>query len=259
MIAASRKRGLSVTAYSPIARGRVKGDAVLSRIGKAHGKTAAQVCLRYLVQQDIIVIPRTSQSARLKENFASVRFQAVGRGDEGDRRARESRRPHRRMGAARRTGIERRIGVMPFAITKILGFFALPSNLLFLLTALGVGLLFTRFTRAGRRLAATAVVLLALAGYSPLGNALMLPLEQRFPPWDSARGAPDGIVVLGGAINPVVSAARGAPALNEAAERFTAAVDAGAALSRRAADIQRRRRQPYGRWRHRGGPRAPAA
>jgi 2,5-diketo-D-gluconate reductase B len=67
-IAASRKAGLSVTAYSPIARGRVKGDAVLTRIGKAHGKTAAQVCLRYLVQQDIIVIPKTSRAERLKEN-----------------------------------------------------------------------------------------------------------------------------------------------------------------------------------------------
>ncbi len=74
VIAASRKRGLSVTAYSPIARGRVKGDAALSRIGKAHGKTAAQVCLRYLVQHNVIVIPRTSRSERLKENFEIFDF-----------------------------------------------------------------------------------------------------------------------------------------------------------------------------------------
>ena len=74
VIAASGKRGLSVTAYSPIARGRVKGDAVLARIGKAHGKTAAQVCLRYLVQHGVIVIPRTSRSERLKENFAIFDF-----------------------------------------------------------------------------------------------------------------------------------------------------------------------------------------
>jgi 2,5-diketo-D-gluconate reductase B len=73
-IAASRKAGLSITAYSPIARGRVKGDAVLSRIGKAHGKTAAQICLRYLAQQDIIVIPKTSRSERLKENAAIFDF-----------------------------------------------------------------------------------------------------------------------------------------------------------------------------------------
>jgi 2,5-diketo-D-gluconate reductase B len=74
VIAASRKRGLSVTAYSPIARGRVKGDVALSKIGKAHGKTAAQVCLRYLAQHGVIVIPRTSRSERLRENFEIFDF-----------------------------------------------------------------------------------------------------------------------------------------------------------------------------------------
>jgi 2,5-diketo-D-gluconate reductase B len=73
-IAASHRHGLSVTAYSPIARGRVGGDAVLTRIGKAHGKTAAQVCLRYLVQQDLVVIPKTSKRERLKENLAIFDF-----------------------------------------------------------------------------------------------------------------------------------------------------------------------------------------
>jgi 2,5-diketo-D-gluconate reductase B len=74
VIAACRKAGMAVTAYSPIARGRVKGDAVLARIGKAHGKTAAQVCLRYLVQQEIVAIPRTSRPERLKENFEVFDF-----------------------------------------------------------------------------------------------------------------------------------------------------------------------------------------
>jgi diketogulonate reductase-like aldo/keto reductase len=73
-ITASRKAGMTITAYSPIARGRVSGDAVLSRIGSAHGRSAAQVCLRYLVQQDIIVIPKTSRSERLKENMAIFDF-----------------------------------------------------------------------------------------------------------------------------------------------------------------------------------------
>ena len=62
------------TAYSPIARGRVNGDAVLSRIAKVHGRTAAQISLRYLVQQDIIVIPKTSRPERLKENSAIFDF-----------------------------------------------------------------------------------------------------------------------------------------------------------------------------------------
>jgi 2,5-diketo-D-gluconate reductase B len=73
-IAASKQRGLAVTAYSPIARGRVKGDALLSRLGKAHGKSAAQVCLRYLTQQELIVIPKTSRPERLKENFEIFDF-----------------------------------------------------------------------------------------------------------------------------------------------------------------------------------------
>jgi diketogulonate reductase-like aldo/keto reductase len=74
-IAASQKHGLSVTAYSPIARGRIKSDAVLTRVAKAHGKTAAQICLRYLVQQDLIVIPKTSRPERLKENAAIFDFE----------------------------------------------------------------------------------------------------------------------------------------------------------------------------------------
>ena len=80
----------------------------------------------------------------------------------------------------------------------------------------------------------TSLVLIAVAGWSPLGNALILPLEQRFPPWDSSRGAPDGIVILGGAITEDVSAARGAVALNEAAERLTV----GAELARRYPDAR---------------------
>jgi 2,5-diketo-D-gluconate reductase B len=73
-IAASRKAGLSVTAYSPIARGKVTRDALLARIAKAHGRTSAQICLRYLVQQDIVVIPKTSRAERLKENAAIFDF-----------------------------------------------------------------------------------------------------------------------------------------------------------------------------------------
>jgi len=111
---------------------------------------------------------------------------------------------------------------MFFLLSKILGFFALPSNVVAALAALGVVLLFTRFWRAGRRLATLGVVLLLLAGLSPLGNALIYPLEERFPPWNAARGAPAGIVVLGGAIGPDISAARGTPDLNESAERVTA-------------------------------------
>jgi len=112
-----------------------------------------------------------------------------------------------------------------FILSKLLGFFALPSNVLISIGIAGIGLLFTRWTRLASWLVVTSVVLIAIAGLSPLGNTLLLPLEQRFPPWDASHGAPDGIIVLGGAITPDVSDARGAVALNEAAERVTAAVE----------------------------------
>jgi len=48
---------------------------VLASIGKAHGRTAAQVSLRFLVQQGIAVIPRTSRSERLAENLAVFDFE----------------------------------------------------------------------------------------------------------------------------------------------------------------------------------------
>jgi uncharacterized SAM-binding protein YcdF (DUF218 family) len=110
---------------------------------------------------------------------------------------------------------------MFFLLSKILGFFALPSNLLITLGLLGAVMLLTRYARLGRRLLVASVLLVAVAGLSPLGNILILPLEQRFPPWDAARGSPDGIVVLGGPVSPELSLARGEVSLNESAERVT--------------------------------------
>src|SRR5215471_9374727 len=74
LIAACRQDGMAVVAYSPIAKGRVGDNETLSRIGAVHKKTAAQVCLRFLVQQNILVIPRTSKVERLAENAALFDF-----------------------------------------------------------------------------------------------------------------------------------------------------------------------------------------
>lgn len=74
VIAACKKHGMAVVAYSPIARGSAAGNQVLERIGQAHGKSAAQVSLRWLVQQGIVVIPRTSKRERLEENLAIFDF-----------------------------------------------------------------------------------------------------------------------------------------------------------------------------------------
>jgi len=72
VIAAARRYGMAVVGYCPLARGKVPAEAVLQRIGKAHRKTPAQVPLRFLEQQQIIPIPRTSKRERLAENLGSL-------------------------------------------------------------------------------------------------------------------------------------------------------------------------------------------
>ncbi len=74
VLATSKKHGMAVVAYVPIARGKVPGAEVLERIGKAHGKSAAQVSLRYLVQRGCIPIPRTATPAHMKENMEVFDF-----------------------------------------------------------------------------------------------------------------------------------------------------------------------------------------
>jgi len=74
VIAVCRRHGLSVTAYCPLARGKVPGDPVLTRIGQAHHKSASQAALRYLVQLGVIVIPRSSNAERLAQNMAIFDF-----------------------------------------------------------------------------------------------------------------------------------------------------------------------------------------
>jgi diketogulonate reductase-like aldo/keto reductase len=74
VIAAARRHGMAVVGYCPLARGKVPGDEVLQGIGRAHGKTPAQVALRFLEQNTLIPIPRTSKRERLAENLGSLEF-----------------------------------------------------------------------------------------------------------------------------------------------------------------------------------------
>src|SRR5437762_4135288 len=53
VLRACADHGMALVAYSPIAKGRIKNDKILARIGERHRKTAAQVCLRWLVQQNV--------------------------------------------------------------------------------------------------------------------------------------------------------------------------------------------------------------
>ena len=123
---------------------------------------------------------------------------------------------------------------MFFLFSKTLGIMLLPANFLIGAGLIGAILLATRWAAVGRRLLMISAVLLAIAGFSPLGKLLLYPLEQRFPPWDASRGAPDGIIVLGGGIDPDLSAAHGRAAFVHAADRIVAA----AALARKYPDAR---------------------
>jgi 2,5-diketo-D-gluconate reductase A len=61
--------GSSITAWSPLAQGQIADDPVIGEIAAAHGKTPGQVTLRWLIQQDVIAIPRTVKPERAAENF----------------------------------------------------------------------------------------------------------------------------------------------------------------------------------------------
>ena len=119
-----------------------------------------------------------------------------------------------------------RTDLLFFVLSKTLGVMLLPTNLLLLLGLLGVILLATRFAALGRALLVASILLLAICGFSPLGNLLLYPLENRFPPWDAAaQGAPDGIIVLGGPIDPDLSMAHNTPVISSAPDRIVVAAE----------------------------------
>jgi diketogulonate reductase-like aldo/keto reductase len=66
---------MALVAYSPVARGRIRNERALQQIGERHRKTAAQICLRWLVQQGAAAIPRTSKLERLSENIEIFDFE----------------------------------------------------------------------------------------------------------------------------------------------------------------------------------------
>jgi diketogulonate reductase-like aldo/keto reductase len=95
LIETAKALGSSITAWSPLAQGAVADDPTLIEIGKAHGKTPGQVTLRWLIQQDVIAIPRTSKVHRAEENFDIFDFRLS---DEEMDRIHALARPDSRLG-----------------------------------------------------------------------------------------------------------------------------------------------------------------
>jgi len=79
LLALARERDVLITAYSPLAHGRVPRDETLARIGGNHGKTAGQVALRWLLDQPgVSPIPKASSRERRAENFDVFDFTLTG-------------------------------------------------------------------------------------------------------------------------------------------------------------------------------------
>lgn len=64
-----RKNDIKITAYSPLARGRVFKDVIISEIARKHNKTAGQITLRWLLDKEMIAIPKASSRKHLEENI----------------------------------------------------------------------------------------------------------------------------------------------------------------------------------------------
>lgn len=107
---------------------------------------------------------------------------------------------------------------MYFGISKTLGFFAAPSNVIACLALLGLVLIILR-RPAGKAISILALAAFLIAGLSPLGNMLLTPLEQRFPGMRFPDRV-DGIIVLGGSYDTQIRGYISTIVLGEDTERM---------------------------------------
>lgn len=75
LLAQAKAQGYLLTAYSPIAQGKVTDDSVLKEIGETHGKSPVQVCLRWLVQQHVAAIPKAASEKNRISNLDIFDFE----------------------------------------------------------------------------------------------------------------------------------------------------------------------------------------
>jgi len=118
---------------------------------------------------------------------------------------------------------------MFFYLSKVLWFFAQPSNLLMMIVALSAWGLYGLRARWARRFLVMATLIMLLFGVGPGGTWLLIPLEDRFPQLPADFPEPTGIIVLGGGVDEVISSARNTAELSPAGTRMTAS----ATLARR--------------------------
>ena len=72
-----REHGVQIESWGPFAEDKdnIFSDPTLSEIGTAHGKSVAQVVLRWLIQRDVVVIPKSVRPDRVRENIDVFDFE----------------------------------------------------------------------------------------------------------------------------------------------------------------------------------------
>jgi uncharacterized SAM-binding protein YcdF (DUF218 family) len=110
---------------------------------------------------------------------------------------------------------------MFFYLSKIFWFFADPGNVLLIALCLGAALVFRRRDKLGRRLLALAAGMSLFIAVVPIGQNLLIVLENRFPVARNLPDKVDGIIVLGGILNEVITKSRGQISIGGAIERLT--------------------------------------
>ncbi|WP_395675897.1 YdcF family protein [Inquilinus sp.] len=114
---------------------------------------------------------------------------------------------------------------MFFFLSKLIWFFIQPLGLVLLALLLATAGFLYRSRRLARRLVIALTLAFGAACFLPVGDLMILPLENRFAKPQQLPATVEGIIVLGGAEQNVLSGARGEPMLNGAAERLFAALD----------------------------------
>ena len=74
LVAFHRQHGIATTSWSPLGRGALLGDPLIARLAQKHGRSPAQIILRWHVERGLVVIPKASSEARLRENLAVTEF-----------------------------------------------------------------------------------------------------------------------------------------------------------------------------------------
>ena len=120
-----------------------------------------------------------------------------------------------------------------YILSKIFWFPARPGHFALIIGAIGLAMIW-RGRHFGRWLVLYCLVFFLALITTPISQFVLLPLEDRFPRPAELPARVDGIVVLGGAVDQNITAARGIPAINGAAERMTESV----ALARRFPDAR---------------------